>query len=171
MYESPKQFKECVTYYALANGYCIWFEVSSNKKMIARCCRRPEKIANLNKGKQRKTHRYPQKKDDVKEEDCPWRCFARWMRNEASFQVISLNDLHTCCRSFKYGSLINYKWIGKEFGNKIRLNPDIKLVEIVDLVMKKYNCNLTPNQCRRAKLWALNAFEKSLVEHYGMLRS
>ncbi|KAJ9551842.1 hypothetical protein OSB04_015887 [Centaurea solstitialis] len=93
------------------------------------------------------------------------------MKKEASFQVISLNDVHTCARCFKYGSLINYKWIGKEFGSRIRMNPDIKLIEIADLVMKKYKCMLTPSQCRRAKMWAINVYEKSIVEHYGLLRA
>ncbi|KAJ9542806.1 hypothetical protein OSB04_029312 [Centaurea solstitialis] len=30
---------------------------------------------------------------------------------------------------------------------------------------------LTPSQCRRAKMWALNVYEKSLVEHHGLLRA
>ena len=47
------------------------------------------------------------------------------MTNENSFQVISLIDEHTCVRHFKYGTLVNYKWIGKHFGTKIRLHPEI----------------------------------------------
>ncbi|KAJ9535262.1 hypothetical protein OSB04_un001638 [Centaurea solstitialis] len=108
-YESPKQFKKCITYYALANGYSIWFDVCSKKKTIA--------------------------------------------------------------RSFKYGSLVNYKWIGKEFGSKIRMNPEMKTNELADLVLKKYKGVISPNQATRAKAWAMNVYEKSLVEHYGMLRA
>lgn len=154
----------------MANGYSIWYDVSSNKKVIARCGTRPPKLTDSSKGKQRKSKRYPKTEKDDKG-DCPWRCYARWMRKEASFQVISIHDVHTCCRSFKYGSLINYKWIGKEFGFKLRLNPAMKLNELADLVQKKYKCTVTLNQCRRAKSWAINVYEKSLVEHYGMLRS
>ena len=133
-YECPKQLKECITYYALANGFSIWFDVSSKKKIIARCGTRPARISDPSKGKQKKTKRYPEKDEKL---DCPWRCYARWMRKEDSFQVISLKDEHTCSRSFKYGSLINYKWIGKEFGSKIRLNPDMKTNALADLVLKK----------------------------------
>ncbi|KAJ9546572.1 hypothetical protein OSB04_019115 [Centaurea solstitialis] len=170
-YESAKQFKECVTYYALANGYSIWFERSSTKKMIAKCGQRPERVKDTKKGKTTKNVRYPPQQKDGKQNQCKWRCYARLMKKEASFQVITLNDVHTCARCFKYGSLINYKWIGKEFGSRIRMNPDIKLIEIADLVMKKYKCMLTPSQCRRAKMWAINVYEKSIVEHYGLLRA
>ncbi|KAJ9567808.1 hypothetical protein OSB04_003774 [Centaurea solstitialis] len=161
----------CVTYYALANRYSIWFEVSSRKKMIAKCGQRPERVKDTKKGKTTKNLRYPPQQKDGQQNQCKWRCYARLMKKEGSFQVISLDDVHTCSRNFKYGSLINYKWIGKEFGSMIRMNPDIKLCEITDLVIKKYKCMLTPSQCRRAKMWALTVYEKSLVEHYGLLRA
>ncbi|XP_071695101.1 uncharacterized protein [Rutidosis leptorrhynchoides] len=93
------------------------------------------------------------------------------MKNEDSFQVISLKDEHTCVRNFRFGSLINYKWIGKEFGDKIRANPNIRLVDIADLVMKKYKCQVTPNQCRKVKDWGLSEYEKSIEQHYSLLRS
>ncbi|GJX66977.1 pentatricopeptide repeat-containing protein [Tanacetum coccineum] len=93
------------------------------------------------------------------------------MITENSFQVFSLNGEHTCTRDFKFGTLVNYKWIGKHFGNKIRMNPDIKLHEIVDMVMKKYKCIVSPSQCRRAKRWALNEGENTMVDHYGYIRS
>ncbi|KAJ9565013.1 hypothetical protein OSB04_000979 [Centaurea solstitialis] len=133
-YESPKQLKECITCYALANGFSIWYERSSTTKIIARCGSRPPRISDPSKGKQRK-------------------------------------DEHNCSRNFKYGSLINYKWIGSKFGHRIRCNPDIKLVEIAELVLKKYKCQVTPSICSRARSWAINEYEKLLEEHYGMLRA
>nr|GEU96720.1 multidrug resistance-associated protein 5 [Tanacetum cinerariifolium] len=35
-------------------------------------------------------------------------------------------DEHTCVRNFNFGALVNYKWIAKIFGDKIRANPDIR---------------------------------------------
>ena len=61
---------------------------------------------------------------------------------------------------------MNYKWIGKHFGTKIRLNPEIKLHEIADLVLKKYKCIVSPTQCRNAKRWALNEGETTIGDHY-----
>ncbi|GJT97323.1 pentatricopeptide repeat-containing protein [Tanacetum coccineum] len=122
------------------------------------------------KGKLSKWKRYPSKRQDEGAE-CPWRCYGKQMITENSFQVFFLNDEHTCTRDFKFGTLVNYKWIGNHFGNKIRINPDIKLHEIADMVMKKYKCIVSPCQCRRAKRWALNEGENTMLDHYGYIRS
>ncbi|KAJ9547292.1 hypothetical protein OSB04_019835 [Centaurea solstitialis] len=149
--KSPKQLKECITCYALANGFSIWYERSPSTTLIARCGSRPPRISDPTKGKQRKTKRYP------------------FMENGGN-KSVNGGDEHTCSRNL-YGSLINYKWIGSKFGHRIRCNPDIKLVEIAELVLKKYKCQVTPSICSRARSWALNEYEKSLEEHYGLLRS
>ena len=164
------QLKECLTYYALANGFSLWFYRSSKKELIAKCGLRPEKIKEPEKGKQRKWKRYPST-DEREGSSCPFRCYGKEMTDEKSFQVISMTDEHTCVRHFKYGTLVNYKWIGKNFGTKIRLNPEIKLHEIADLVMKKYKCIVTPSVCRRAKNWAIYEGENTLADHYGYIRS
>ncbi|GJV91429.1 pentatricopeptide repeat-containing protein [Tanacetum coccineum] len=164
-----EQLKGCLTYYALANGYSLWFYRSSNTKLIAKCGLRPEsKLKNPTLGKQSKFKRYPSEANRSK---CRWRCYGKRMTTENSVQVISMHDEHTCARQFKYGTLVSYKWIGRHFGTKIRLNPDIKLHEIADLVLKKYKCIVTPNQCRNAKRWALNEGETTIEDHYGYIRS
>ncbi|GJU45628.1 pentatricopeptide repeat-containing protein [Tanacetum coccineum] len=169
-FDDVDQLKECLTYYALANGFSLWFYRSSNTQLIARCGLRPEKLKDTEKGKQRKWKRYPST-DEVEGASCPFRCYGKEMTDEKSFQVISMTDDHTCVRHFKYGTLVNYKWIGKHFGTKIRLNPEIKLHEIADLVMKKYKCIVSPAQCRNAKRWALNEGETTMEDHYGYIRS
>ncbi|GJV40003.1 hypothetical protein Tco_1418443 [Tanacetum coccineum] len=77
-------------------------------------------------------------------------------------------DEHSKC---PFRCYVNYKWIGKHFGHKIRQNPQIKLLEIADLVMKKYKCIVSPSQCRNAKKFALNESETTTEEHYAMIRS
>ncbi|GKD83186.1 multidrug resistance-associated protein 5 [Tanacetum coccineum] len=52
-----------------------------------------------------------------------------------------------------------------------RANPDIRLRDIADLVMKKYKCKVIPNQCTNAKKYALTKYENTIGEHYAMLRS
>nr|XP_043637944.1 uncharacterized protein LOC122608941 [Erigeron canadensis] len=73
-------------------------------------------------------------------------------------------------RNFKFGTLINYRWIGRHFADRIRQQPDIKMSVMQELVMKKYKCFVTHTQCKRARSWALTEFEKSLEEHYALLR-
>ncbi|GKE08481.1 pentatricopeptide repeat-containing protein [Tanacetum coccineum] len=55
------------------------------------------------------------------------------------------------------------------FRDKVKANEKITLHALEDLVMKKYSCIVTPNQCRRAKDYALSEGECSLHDHYGML--
>nr|GEZ34968.1 hypothetical protein [Tanacetum cinerariifolium] len=124
----PK-FKECITYYALANGFSLWHEMSGEERVVAKCGQRPPRVS------------APEK------------------------------DEHTCVTNFNFGALVNYKWIAKIFGDNIMANPNIKLCDIADLVMKKYKCKVSLNKCVNAKRYALTEYEKSIGEHYGMLRS
>ncbi|GJY73403.1 hypothetical protein Tco_0477834 [Tanacetum coccineum] len=160
------QLKACLTYYGLANGFSLWFYRSSKNQVIVRC----ERIKDPKKEKQSKWKRYPSNKHDEGAK-CPWRCYEKQMTTENSFQVFSLKNKHTCARDYKFGTLVNYKWIGKHFGTKIRMNPDIKLHELANLVMKKYKCIVSPCQCRRAKSWALNEEENTTGDHYDYIRS
>ncbi|GJZ22389.1 pentatricopeptide repeat-containing protein [Tanacetum coccineum] len=169
-YVDAAQLKECLTYYALANGFSLWLYRSSKEMIIARCGRRPEKLKSIQKGKQRKHLKYPSSGRN-EGSNCPFRCYARMMTTESSFQVISLKEDHTCVRDFKYGNLVNYKWIAKHFGHKIRQNPEIKLHEIADLVLKKYKCIVSQSQCRYAKTKALNEGDLTIQEHYALIRS
>ncbi|GJR49535.1 hypothetical protein Tco_1400056 [Tanacetum coccineum] len=112
-------------------------EKSGEVRVVAKFGQRPPRLSDPEKCKQRKQTKYPcASSDDLP--TCPWRCYARWMTTEKTFQCISLEDEHTCVRNFNFGSLVNYKWIPKVFGDKIRANPDIRLCDIADLVMKKY---------------------------------
>ncbi|GJS03859.1 integrase, catalytic region, zinc finger, CCHC-type containing protein [Tanacetum coccineum] len=86
-------------------------------------------------------------------------------------EVVSLIDDHCCVRNFNYGRLISYKWLGRHFGDKIRMNPQITLDQIARLVKKKYKCIVSRTQCRNAKNLALNEGEVTIQDHYGYLRS
>ncbi|GJR50203.1 putative reverse transcriptase domain-containing protein [Tanacetum coccineum] len=56
-YVTVEQFKECLTYYALANGFSLWYERSSRKKVVEKCGQRPPRFLVPEKGKQRKQNR------------------------------------------------------------------------------------------------------------------
>nr|GEV38724.1 multidrug resistance-associated protein 5 [Tanacetum cinerariifolium] len=144
--------------------------MSGEVKVVAKCGQRPPRLSNLEKGKQRKQTKYPSvSSDDLSK--CPWRCYARWMNDEKTFQCISLVDEHPCVRNFNFCALVNYKWIAKIFGDKIRANQDIRLCDIANLVMKNNKCKVGPTQCTNAKKYALTEYEKTIGEHYSMLKS
>ncbi|GJZ04313.1 multidrug resistance-associated protein 5 [Tanacetum coccineum] len=49
-YVTVEQFKECLTYYALANGFSLWYERSSGKKVVEKCGQRPPRFSVPEKG-------------------------------------------------------------------------------------------------------------------------
>ncbi|GJZ77422.1 multidrug resistance-associated protein 5, partial [Tanacetum coccineum] len=137
-YVTIEMFKECLTYYTLANGFSLWYEKSCGKRVVEKCGQRPPSLSDPNKGKQMKENRYPSVSSDELTA-CPWRCYTGWMTEEKTFQVKSLVDEHTRVRNFNFGSLVNYRWIGNDFGDNIRANQEIRLCDIADLVMKSPN--------------------------------
>ena len=66
-FEGPDQLKKCLTFYALANGLKLFYEINDGKRLCARC----------NKDKDGKPR-------------CSYRMWASWMQKERSFQVKSL---------------------------------------------------------------------------------
>ncbi|GKF04708.1 hypothetical protein Tco_0035376, partial [Tanacetum coccineum] len=69
------QFKECFTYYALANGFSLWYETSSKDRIVAKCGHRKEVIKDPRKGKQRQYQKFPTRdptKVDVTPPDGAW---------------------------------------------------------------------------------------------------
>nr|GFA56283.1 hypothetical protein CTI12_AA079050 [Tanacetum cinerariifolium] len=77
-HESHDQLKRALAFYALANGYKLYYEVNNPRKLVAKCCR------------------------DEKDMKCPFRLWASWMKNEKSFQIKKLNDEHACSRTYEY---------------------------------------------------------------------
>ena len=75
-YTTVSQFKECLTFYALANGFSLWYERSGEVRVVAKCGQRPPKVSDPEKGKQRKQTKCPcASSGDLPK--CSWRCYAR----------------------------------------------------------------------------------------------
>ncbi|CAI9299353.1 unnamed protein product [Lactuca saligna] len=90
---------------------------------------------------------------------------------EKSFQIKSLRNEHNCARTFKFGSVVSYSWIGKHFVNDILENPKMSCREMRDKVGEIFNVKVSVGQCRNAKKFALNEIEGSLNTHYEKLWS
>ena len=91
------------------------------------------------------------------------------MKEEKTFQIKSLINDHNCSRAFKLGSVVTYKWIGKQLVNDILEKPKLSVRKMKAMVSKKYNINVSFGQCRNAKKYALTLIEGNLVEHYAKL--
>nr|GEY49441.1 pentatricopeptide repeat-containing protein [Tanacetum cinerariifolium] len=46
-YVSVPQFKECLTYYVLANGFSLWYEKSGEVRVVEKCGQRPHRLSDL----------------------------------------------------------------------------------------------------------------------------
>ncbi|CAI9283211.1 unnamed protein product [Lactuca saligna] len=145
---NPQELKQLVSNYAVANGFNLWYEKNDKTRLLVRCCKTSEGKA-----------------------ACPFRLWATWMSSEKSFQIKSLRNEHNCARTFKFGSVVTYSWIGKHFVNGILENPKMSCREMRDKVGEIFNVKVSVGQCRNAKKFALNEIEGSLNTHYEKLWS
>nr|KAJ0186588.1 hypothetical protein LSAT_V11C900504840 [Lactuca sativa] len=67
---NPMELKNCLTNYAVKNGYNLYFEKNDSQRLLVRCCK------------------------DNKNPSCPFRLWASWMSSERSFWIKSLVDDH-----------------------------------------------------------------------------
>ena len=143
-YENPGQLRYCVTNYAIANGYQLYFAKNGNVRLLVKC------------GKS-KDPNYT----------CPFKLFASWMNKEKTFQVKTLEETHTCERNYAHNQLAKPEWISKAVLPALIKNQEMQVRDIQDHVFRKYLCKVSAWQCHRARLRALYQIEGSLVEHYG----
>ncbi|CAI9290457.1 unnamed protein product [Lactuca saligna] len=146
-FSNPMELKNCLTNYAVKNGYNLYYEKNDSHRLLVRCCK------------------------DSKNPSCPFRLWASWMSSERSFQIKSLVDDHNCSRVFKLGSIVTYKWIGKHFKNQLLKNPKMSIRKMKAKVSTKFNLIVSVTQCRNARRYALDEIEGSLIEHYGKVWS
>ncbi|CAI9284491.1 unnamed protein product [Lactuca saligna] len=145
---NPQELKQLVSNYVVANGFNLWYEKNDKTRLLVRCCKTSEGKA-----------------------ACPFRLWATWMSSEKLFQIKSLHNEHNCARTFKFGSVVTYSWIGKHFVNDILENPKMSCREMRDKVREIFNVKVSVGQCRNAKKFALNEIEGSLNTHYEKLWS
>ncbi|CAI9293205.1 unnamed protein product [Lactuca saligna] len=146
-FSNPDELKNMLSNYAVVGGYDLWFEKNDSQRLLVKCCKKN------------------------KSPNCPFRLWASWMSKERTFQIKSLVSEHNCSRVFKFGSIVTYKWLGKQFMSEIIEKPKISVRKMKAKVSTTFNINVSEGQCRNAKKFALQEIEGSLIEHYGRLWS
>ncbi|KAL7605223.1 hypothetical protein Lser_V15G17339 [Lactuca serriola] len=141
-FQNPKQIKSMLCNYAVKNGYQLWFEKNYSKRLLVLCC----------KG------------------DCTFRLYASWMSIEDNFQIKSLKSEHQCARNYKPG-FVNYRWIDSHYTKEILHKQKLTIRQLKLEVIKKFGIEVSISQCRRAKQYAMNIIEGTLIEHYAKLWS
>ncbi|GJX96722.1 hypothetical protein Tco_0352520 [Tanacetum coccineum] len=147
----------CLTCYSVANGYQLWYEKSDSEKLLVRC--------GFDE-KERKKKKLPR---DPNKPCCPFRLRAVKRQDGNSWHIRTLVYEHTCTRQYYLGCLMTSKWIARQYEDKIRMNPDLKVVDLQEMVMKKYRVKTSYNQCSRARRIALYNLKQNVGSQYDRL--
>ncbi|GJY45816.1 hypothetical protein Tco_0434879 [Tanacetum coccineum] len=157
LYADLDQVKDCLTFYSVANGYQLWYEKSDNEKLLVRC------------GFDEKERRKKKLPRDPNKLCCPFRLRVVKMHDGNSWHIRTLVDEHTCTRQYYLGCLVTSKWIARQYEDKIRMNPDLKVVHLQEMVMKKYRVKTSYNQCSRARRIAIYNLKQNVGSQYDRL--
>ncbi|GJV37772.1 pentatricopeptide repeat-containing protein [Tanacetum coccineum] len=140
-----EQLKECLIYYALANGFSLWYDRYSKDKVIAKCGHRKEVIKDPSKGKQRAYKKFLTRDPTQASAHhvCPWRRAKSFALSEGES---SLQD--------HYGLLRTYaKVLGFGFWHVIHAD------ESKFVVRKSYDAftvNKAANTCS-CRMWQISS--------------
>ncbi|GJU80836.1 hypothetical protein Tco_1283201 [Tanacetum coccineum] len=157
LYADLDQVKDCLTCYSVANGYQLWYEKSDSEKLLVRC------------GFDEKERRKKKLPRDPNKPCCPFRLRAVKRQDGNSWHIRTLVYEHTCTRQYYLGCLMTSKWIARQYEDKIRMNPDLKVVDLQEMVMKKYRVKTSYNQCSRARRIALYNLKQNVGSQYDRL--
>ncbi|XVF50742.1 hypothetical protein PTKIN_Ptkin04bG0127600 [Pterospermum kingtungense] len=89
-----------------------------------------------------------------KEKRCPFVIYAGVDNSDGFFKIKTLKEQHECFIPFT-NTRASYKVIVDHFIPKLRILPDLKLHEMVELAKEEKNVNVSLTVCRRAKIRAM----------------
>ncbi|XP_078442494.1 uncharacterized protein LOC144712171 [Wolffia australiana] len=138
-FESASQFRAAVKDHAIWNGFNITFPRSGDRKVEVVC-----------KG------------------NCPWRIYASLDARREAFVVKTLNDTHMCSRTPR-NSQADYHWVAKHFLEKIRMNLDMKVTDMMREINDLFGITVSKQTCYRARAEARTKLLGTLDDHYHML--
>ncbi|XP_038721181.1 uncharacterized protein LOC120013448 [Tripterygium wilfordii] len=141
-FNSLKEFKIAVKDYAIAGGFQLKYYVNNKDRCQMKC-----------EGKV----------------DCPWKIWCSQIKGEQTFQIKTLVESHSCTRLF-VNKQASTNWLAFRIADKIRLEPDIKLIDLIPWVSENLQLDITISQAYRAKLKAKEMIEGTAKEQYARLR-
>ncbi|KAK8502080.1 hypothetical protein V6N12_012534 [Hibiscus sabdariffa] len=140
IFESPQQFKEALYAYAVAQRFDFKFLKNEKERTRAKC----------------------------KARGCPFRIYASFDKGDSCFKIKTFISEHECSITFK-NKRANYLLVGKHFLSKIRIVPNLKLVEIKRLAKEELKVELHKHTCMKAKSWCLEQIRGRLGYEFSRL--
>ncbi|GKA97588.1 hypothetical protein Tco_0825482 [Tanacetum coccineum] len=103
----------------------------------------------------------PNKRDyPIHDPNTHWKLRAVKMHNGNSWHIRILVDEHTCTRKYYLGCLVTSKWIARQYEDKIRMNPDLKVVDLQEMVMKNTGLDIYNSGSRARRIAVYNLKQK-----------
>ncbi|XP_038680892.1 uncharacterized protein LOC119981819 [Tripterygium wilfordii] len=141
-FSTLKEFKIAVKDYAVSGGYQLKYGHNDKRRCQLVC-----------KGRV----------------DCPWKVWCSKIRGQSTYQIKTLVDKHNCTRLF-VNKQASAEWLALRIFDKIRLDPEIKLLDLIPWVSENLQLDITLSQAYRAKQKAREMIEGSAREQYARLR-
>ncbi|KAL2933082.1 Histone transcription regulator 3-like protein [Bienertia sinuspersici] len=142
-FPSRKDFRAAVTRFAIAQGRDLFFSVS--------CRKRNQRLAVKCKS------------------GCPFRMYASWHNNSASFMVKSVDGDHTCNRTMGKNRQLKCSWLAEQFLDVFKSRPHWPATEIIETVRRAYRVVISRDKAYKVKYLAHKKLHGSMTEHYQKL--
>ncbi|RYR65096.1 hypothetical protein Ahy_A03g011087 [Arachis hypogaea] len=96
---------------------------------------------------------------------CPFWLYAAKMKNEATWQLRSINLKHTCSQSHRVG-IMHTSWLSRAFKKKVEHNPRVKIKELVNKAQRKWNLTVTTSMAARSRQAVLDDIQGEYRKQY-----
>ncbi|XP_027933675.1 uncharacterized protein LOC114189166 [Vigna unguiculata] len=97
--------------------------------------------------------------------NCPWLAYCALLTSHHNWQLRKVVDVHTCSREFTI-DIINSKWLSGTLETDLRENPSIKINEIRNKAVRKWNTRVSWSMARRARAMAADQVQGSFKEQF-----
>ncbi|KAL2923094.1 Holliday junction ATP-dependent DNA helicase RuvB [Bienertia sinuspersici] len=123
-FKNAKTFRKAIINYSIEIGRDIPFKRNDKDRVGAHCIN--------------------------KEEGCPWKIWASWDRGKRNFMVKTLIADHTCGRASKLKKMTS-TWIASTYQTKFKVNPYIKLHDIIETIWLEWGIKVSKFMAYRAR--------------------
>ncbi|WVY97432.1 hypothetical protein V8G54_029583 [Vigna mungo] len=127
LFTNKDKFKEAIRSYAMHTMRALKFVKNDKRRVRVRCI-----------GGQGK---------------CPWVAYCRYFPTRQFWQLRKINDTHSCSRKLNI-KIMNTKWLSHEIDRSLQDNRDLKVQDIRNKTLWKWNTKVSISKARRAKLMA-----------------
>ncbi|KAK9046667.1 hypothetical protein V6N11_052550 [Hibiscus sabdariffa] len=140
IFENQQQLKDALYSYAVAHRFDFKY-VSNRKEKIRVVC---------------------------KVKGCPFMLHASWDKSDGFYKIKTLVVEHQCSVTFK-NKRADFRLVGKHFLSKLRIVPNLKLIEMIKLAREELSVEINKDCCQKAKKWALEQIRGSVVHEFNRL--